>query len=286
MLTVKPLDGPFGAEILGLDLTQPVPDQTVRELIHLFHKHQVIKIRNQKLTEAQYDRFGHWFGAPHPHVITQARLPGFPGVSLLTNAGERRNGAVYWHTDNSYEELPASATFLHAISVPEKGGETQVADMYGAYDALSESMKKRIDGLITYNAYVNRDAELGETVLPPLRPEQQATLSQPHHKLVRRHPVTGRKALYSVGGTSIGVVGMPRDEALTLLRELKFHAVQPKYILNVDYDLYDTAGWDTLATLHAATPLPAPDDPKMLRRMWRCSVKGLSAYAQPFHEAA
>ncbi len=284
-MEARRLDAPFGVEIRGVDFSEDQPESVIRELIHLFHKHQVMKVPDQHLTAEQYGRFGEWFGRPHPHVIDQARLPGVPGVSLLSNANEeRRNGAVYWHTDNSYEEDPATATMLYAVSVPETGGDTVVADMYQAYADLPEKMKALIDPMITTNAYVNRDAELGETVLPPLRAHQQAKLSVPRHPLVMRHPVTGRKALYAVGGTSIGIEGMPRDEAVALLRELKFHSVQDKYVISVSYQLNEIAGWDTLATLHAATPLPAPVDPKMLRRMWRCSVKGLSPYAQPYRD--
>ena len=125
MLSIAPLPGPFGVAIDGLDLRQPLADETMREVLAAFYENQLVVIRGQELTPEEYERFGHNFGTPHPHVLSHHRLPGLPGVMALTNIVERRvshstlNGAAFWHTDQSYEAEPSSATMLYARQVPK-----------------------------------------------------------------------------------------------------------------------------------------------------------------------
>lgn len=283
MFTTKPLDGPFGVEIHGLDLGAPQPTDVIARLIAVFHTHQVIKIPDQRIGLDDFARLGKWFGNPHAHVVEMGHVPGYPYMSLLTNQQEvRRNQAAYWHTDNTYEAQPASATMLWAKTVPSKGGATMVADMYTAYESLPAAMRQRIDGLKTLNGWVKRDEGYLKTEMPPVPMGRQTELGVFVHPLVLTHPVTGRKALFSVTGSSFGIEGMPADEGLDLLRELTAHATQEKFQLSVAYAERDIAAWDTLATLHAATPHADPNvDQDMLREMYRISVKGLSPYAQP-----
>jgi taurine dioxygenase len=160
---------------------------------------------------------------------------------------------------------------LYSIEVPKTGGNTLFANQYAAYDGLSEAMKKRIDPLVGIHHYGNRkvDDEMSRVAASPLTEEQKAKMPLITHPLVRAHPVTGRKALYAVSGSSYGIVGMPEDEAVALLDELAAHATQAKYVYSLRYRVGDLVMWDNASLLHSAT-LTDPADP---RTLWRITVK-------------
>jgi taurine dioxygenase len=155
--------------------------------------------------------------------------------------------------------------------VPKRGGDTLFANQYAAYDDLSASMKKRIDGLVALHHYGNRDDldKGSRTVASVLSEDQEQKMSWVRHRIARKHPVTGRTALYAVNGSSFGIEGMPEDEALALLRELARHATQEKYRLRLKYGVGDVVIWDNASLLHSAT-LIDPNDP---RTLWRITIK-------------
>jgi taurine dioxygenase len=160
---------------------------------------------------------------------------------------------------------------LYSVEVPKKGGDTLFADQYAAYDDLPDVTKRRIDGLVALHHYGNRDEldQASRTVASVLSEEQEQKMSWVRHRIVRRHPVTGRKALYAVSGSSFGIEGMPKDEAVGLLDELARHATQDKYRLRLKYGVGDLVIWDNASLLHSAT-LTDPEDP---RTLWRITVK-------------
>jgi taurine dioxygenase len=160
---------------------------------------------------------------------------------------------------------------LYSIEVPKAGGHTLFANQYAAYDDLSDSMKGRIAPLIAVHHYGNRKVadEMSRVAASPLTDEQKAKMPLITHPLVRPHPVTGRKALYAVSGSSYGIVGLPEDEAIALLDELAAHATQPKYVISYAYHVGDVVIWDNASLLHSAT-LTDPDDP---RTLWRITIK-------------
>jgi taurine dioxygenase len=155
--------------------------------------------------------------------------------------------------------------------VPKAGGNTLFANQYAAYDDLPEAMKQRIAPLIAVHHYGNRKVadEMSRVAASPLTDEQKAKMPLITHPLVRPHPVTRRKALYAVSGSSYGIVGMPEDEAVALLDELAAHATQPKYVISYPYRVGDVVIWDNASLLHSAT-LTDPDDP---RTLWRITIK-------------
>jgi len=281
MLNTRPLWDGMGVEIEGVDLAQGLADERAREILNALHRHQVLLFRGQRFASEQYVRFGKLFGRPIPHVLDHLRLGGHPEIFVVSNDAERpeeiRNGAAYWHTDQSYETEPASATMLYALKAPRVGGETRFADMYGAYDALPEDMRRRIEGLTVAHRYGNRDAGLyGEPIAAPLINAQQvAAVPEVTHPLVRPHPVTGRRALYAVAGTSRGILGMAEDEGVALLAELKRHVLQPRFVRQHKYEVGDLIIWDTSSTLHAGMPMPPASDDSNARLLHRISVKGI-----------
>lgn len=284
MLAVKPLPGPFGVEIEGIDLSKPMDDERQLELMGVFHEHRVIVLRHQSLEFEEFDCLTKGFGRQDPHFLDHLRMRGHPAILMLSNILEDGRpigvfeGAAFWHTDVAYRDPPNSATIVYAIECPESGCPTSFADTFSAYDALPESMKKRIDGMTVLHHYGNR-ADMDEnsrTSAERLTPEQKKNVRNVFHPLVKRHPVTGRKSLYGVAGSSFGIVGMPEDEALDLLDELKDHALQPQFVTSYDYSIGDVAAWDTYSTLHKATLQDPATTPETRRLLWRVSVTGMA----------
>ena len=248
-----------------------------KEIWDAFFRAQVFVFRGQKLAANEYLTFARQFGRPEPHVIDQFHHPEHADILILSN--RTRNGepagladaGTYFHTDYSYLDVPARCTMLYSIEVPQKGGDTLFANQYAAYDDLPRAMKRRIDGLVALHHYGNRDDldQASRTVASVLTQEQEQKLAWVRHPVARPHPVTGRKALYAVSGSSFRIEGMPEDEAVRLLDELKKHATQEKYQLRLKYGVGDLVIWDNASLLHSAT-LTDPQDP---RTLWRITVK-------------
>jgi alpha-ketoglutarate-dependent taurine dioxygenase len=279
MLIVKRTGNTMGAEVSGVDLSCRFDDASFREVLDALLQHQVMVIRAQELTAPQFLDFAGRFGPPEPHVLDQFHHPEYPDILILSNVvvdGKPRglaDGGTYWHTDYSYYEIPARATVLYSIEVPKVGGNTLFADQVAAYDDLPEAMKRRLEGLVSVNLYGNRDdldPESRTKAYPPDdRQKQERGIKHILHPVVRRHPLTGRKALYAVSGTSMGIEAMPDDEALDLLRELARHSTQARYQFSVSYGPGDVVAWDNAAVLHSATLV----DPEDARTLWRVTTK-------------
>ena len=219
-LVLRPLWARFGVEIVGLDLSHKIPPRMWVAVLAALHRHLVVLFRGQELTPEELIRVSRGFGEPIPHVLDHLRLPGHPEIFTLSNEPERpeaiRNGAAYWHTDQSYEAEPASATMLYAIQVPRSGGETLFADMNSAYDELPAEKRRELHGLKVVHLYGNRDAGMyGEPIAAPLINQEQAErVPAITHPLVRPHPVTGRRTLYAVAGTSRGILDWPAERGM------------------------------------------------------------------------
>jgi alpha-ketoglutarate-dependent taurine dioxygenase len=270
MMRLRKLSDGFGAEA---DEVSPEFGQ----VWDAFFASRVLVFRNQNITPSAYLDFARRFGKPEPHVIDQFHHPEHADILILSNV--QKNGqptgladaGTYFHTDYSYLQVPARATLLYSIEVPKKGGDTLFANQYAAYDGLPSSMKRRIEGLVALHHYGNRDDldKGSRTVASVLSEDQEKKMNWVRHPIARRHPVTGRKALYAVSGSSFGIEGMPQDEAVDLLDELKRQATQAKYQVGLKYGVGDLVIWDNASLLHSAT-LTDPQDP---RTLWRITVK-------------
>jgi taurine dioxygenase len=277
MLRTKALSPGFGLETSDVDVSQPLSAGAFDELERAFFRGQVLVLRGQSPTPAQYVAFARRLGPPEPHVIDQFHHPVDPNILILSNrkkdgqAVGLADAGTYFHTDYSYLQVPARATMLYSIEVPATGGNTLFANQHAAYDDLSEKMKQKIAPLVAVHHYGNRKEmnDASRVAASPLTPEQKAKMPLITHPLVRAHPVTGRKALYAVSGSSHSIVGIPEDEAVALLDELAAHATQPKYVLSYAYRVGDVVIWDNASLLHSAT-LTGPADP---RTLWRITIK-------------
>ncbi len=285
----KSLSGPFGIELLGVDLSTDRSEGTLREVVSLFYKHQFIVVRRQALRLEEFDAVTRAFGAQRPHFLDHLRMDNHASILMLSNVFDNGRqigvyeGACFWHTDVAYEDPPNSATIVYSRLAP-KCAPTYVADMFSAYDALPERTKRRINDLTVIHHYGNREdtVEGSPTAAERLTDDQKMRVVVVHHPLVKRHPATGRRSLYGVAGSSFGIVGMPEDEALALLRELAVHATGPEFATAFDYEVGDLAAWDTYSTLHKAPVVrrASMSDPHA-RILWRVSVTGLSPLIKP-----
>jgi len=275
-MQLKKLSEGFGIEAGGVDLSS-LHGNDFEKLESEFFKHQILVVRGQKLSASRFLEFGRRFGPPEPHVIDQFHHPEHSDILILSNVVKDgkptglADAGTYFHTDYSYLEMPARATMLYSIQVPKVGGDTLFADQYAAYDDLSSQMKTTIKGMVALHHYGNRNNldETTRTVASVLTEEQKQKVTWARHRIARKHPVTGRTALYAVSGTSFRIEGVPDDEAHALLDELKRHATQEKYHYRLKYGVGDVVIWDNASLLHSAT-LIDPNDP---RTLWRITIK-------------
>jgi taurine dioxygenase len=254
-----------------------MPKARFARLLRAFFAGQVLVLRDQKLSAREFAAFASLFGPPEPHVIDQFHHPDDPNILILSNVkvdgkpSGLADAGSYFHTDYSYLQVPARATMLYSIEVPQVGGDTVFANQYAAYEGLPKAMQRRIARLMAIHHYGNRQDqdEASRTAASSLTKEQKAKMPLVTHPIVRTHPVTGRKALYAVSGSSFGVVGMPDAKAVALLDELAAHATRPEYQYRHSYRIGDVVIWDNASLLHSAT-LVDPDDP---RTLWRITIK-------------
>jgi len=280
MIEVHGSDGRMGAEISGVDLSRPLrEEEAFGEIREALHRHHVLVIRGQKLQPASFLEFAKRFGPPEPHVLDQFHHPEYADILVLSNVVRDgkpvglADGGTYWHSDYSYLDIPARATLLYSVEVPKVGGDTLFADQERAYEDLPEAMKARIEGLVTLNVYGNRDdldqASRTSAFAPTEGQKEKRGAFLIRHPLVRRHPYTGRKALYAVSGTSFAIEGMPEEEGLALLRDLAAHSTQPQYQYRIQYGVGDVVVWDNASVLHSATLT----DPRYPRTLFRVTTK-------------
>lgn len=275
MIRFEPL-GAFGVEASGVDLAQPIADADFATLERAFYANHVLALRAQDLDAAQFAAFARRLGPPQPHVIDQFHHPDDADILILSNVKVDgrptglQDAGSYFHTDYSYLQVPARATTLYSRVVPEVGGDTLFANQQAAYDDLPAAMKERIEPLLAIHHYGNRHDvdESSRTVASVLSAEQKAKMPLITHRIARPHPVTGKKALYAVSGSSFGIVGMADDEARDLLDELAAHSTRPCYRLSFKYGVGDIVVWDNAALLHSATLI----DPGDARTLWRITV--------------
>jgi len=231
-LSVTPLSAHTGAEIVGADLSDPVDEQSRKLLNQTLLDHSVIVIRDQKLNALQFLEAMKIFGEIFLQHNPRFAVPECPQIHYISNQDKFEDGRVYipgegYHTDHSNDVEPPKATGLYALKIPKIGGDTQFINMYEAYDALPEEMKKRLDGLQARHVY---QSKYSERKLPSLTEERRKIASgSAIHPIVRKHPGTGRKAIYINPIRIEEIIGIPEQKALSLLDELLEHATQEKF---------------------------------------------------------
>jgi len=259
--SVKRTDAACGAEI-DFDLARELDDLTFREIERAFHDNIVVVFREQHLSNERHIEFSCRFGELEIHIVKKYLLPGFPEILLISNirdqSGEHiglADAGFTWHTDTSYRRRPSRCSLLYAKEVPHRDGvplgDTVFANTIAAYEALPETMKKRIDGLKAVHRYSSR-RRVADSPRPKLTGEQLAETPDISHPIVRTHPYTGRKSLYVTAGECVGIEGMPEDEAVDLIAELDTHCVRPEFLYRHKWQIGDLLMWDNATSMHLA----------------------------------
>lgn len=281
-MLIRLMPGPFGAIVEDVDLTRDRGEPVMRALIDALFEHQIIAIRGQSLSNADYVDFGRQWGKPLDFHVKNHKRDDFPEMIRIANGAATpqryRDGAMHWHSDSSYEEVPASVTMLYGVEAPDTGGETRIASSVLAYEALDEATKAEIDDVTALHCLGGSPALPGEKI--PFVPESTAFHGIKRHPLVMRHPITGRKALFT-SGTAYGVEGLGQDEGRALIDRLRRHVTRPEFVTEYKVEVGDVFLWDNYQVLHTATPIEYSDDPAKRRLLYRISTKGPPALCLP-----
>jgi taurine dioxygenase len=248
-IEVRPLAGALGAEVFGVDMAAGLDDEVVREVRQAFLDHLVIFLRAQSVTPQEQVAFARRFGDP----MEYPNLPGLPEEPLITPVvkleHEHNNFGGVWHSDTTYLPEPPMGSMLLALEVPPHGGDTLFANQYLAYEALSDGLQATLDGLMGISS--SAKAEASRTVEDRLKEagvERKALTAE--HPLVRTHPETGRKALYTSDAHTVSIKGWTEEESLPLLRFLWAHQIRPEFTCRFRWQPGSLAFWDNRAAMH------------------------------------
>ncbi len=278
-IEVRPLAAALGAEVIGADLARYDDDSQFARIHEALLRYGVLAVRDQHITPTQHISFSRRFGDLEIHVLEQYLLPGHPEILLISNKEVDgrpiglRDAGNEWHTDLSYKECPALGSLLYALEIPDSGGDTLFASLTAAYEGLSTDLRTRLATLRarhTYAQYHERSQGKGRGTRQALSEAQKAKVPMVSHPLIRRHPETGRHALYISPGLMVGVEGMDDGAGRALLDELHAHATQEAFVYRHRWRVHDVLFWDNRCTMHLATAY----DPAQTRHMHRTTIIG------------
>jgi taurine dioxygenase len=277
---IRDLDAPLGAEILGLDLSEPPREPELGHIREALAGRGVLVFRDQsRLAPEEHVAFSRAFGPLQIHIQHHFHHPEHPEILVVSNVVENgkpiglADAGRYWHSDLSYMAEPSLGSLLHAQELPGEGGDTLFASMVAAYDALDADLRERIDGLEAVHSYEARNkaqqAVTGAT-RAGLTEAQRSSVPPVVHPVVRIHPENGRKALFVNEGFTTHVVGLPEAESRALLDELFAASTAERFIYRHVWQPHDLVFWDNRQTIHLATPFPQ----SFRRKLYRTTVKG------------
>ena len=272
----------FAAEISGVSLDETAQEGVQRRLQYLWLKHQILVFRNLD-TEDEQRLIGlsKVFGRLEIHSRAEYLSRKTPELIYVSNMkeGERKigvlgDGEAGWHTDQTYRPTPALGSLLAAAIVPPEGGNTSFADMYGAYEALPQAMKTRLEGLRAVNSYELFNEKYSE----PANNQQRAVGTVQTHPMVRTHPITGRKAIYASKNLVPSIVGMDEASTRALMEELDALCFRPQFVYEHKWNVGDGVLWDNACAMHRRDTW----DPVYPRLMKRTTIRPPEDLAVPF----
>ncbi len=256
-IEVKPVSPALGAEIAGVDIAAGISERQFAEIRQAFIDYGVIFLRDQELTPDQHIEFAERWGQINVNRFFQA-VATHPRIAEVRKEPEqKRNIGAQWHTDHSYDQVPALGSILYAREVPSLGGDTLFASMYAAYEALSDGLKAALSRLNAEHssrhsfgaeAYVGVDMQdVGDRL-----GNAEAATQDAIHPVIIRHPLSGRPALYVNPEFTVGIEGWTREEAHPLLEYLYAHATRNEFTCRFHWRQGSMAIWDNRATQHCA----------------------------------
>ena len=282
-LSIRPLTPNFVGDVSGVDLTQPIAREQVAAIEAGMDRYAVLIFHDQRFTDEQQKAFSRNFGAlEHTaggNIVKPREKRLDPYMADVSNLGidhkplardDRKRmfnlGNQLWHSDSSFRAVPAKYSLLSGRITVGKGGQTQFCDMRAAYDALDDKTKAEIEDLICEHSLIYSRSLLG---FDDLTPEERAMFKPVRQRLVRTHPVTGRKSLY-LSSHAGKIIGWPVPEARAFLRDLLEHATQARFFHAHSWQQYDFTMWDNRSTVHRVTRF----DNNEIRDMRRTTVAG------------
>ncbi len=272
MIMVEPVSGSLGAVVRGVDLSEPLDESMLAEIKKAFLAHHVLFFYDQDLSPEAQLRVARYFGELDTHPFVEGTEAHPEVIEIITEPDDRLNFGGGWHSDVTFLEEPDLGSILYAIEVPPFGGDTLFANQHAAYDALSDTMKDLLDGLVARHSAGPQYAEGGYSTLS----KSMKTKSAEHanrvvcHPLVRTHPETGKKALYVNPAFTVGIEGMRLDESMALLGFLFNHGVREPFTCRFRWSPGSVAMWDNRSVQHYALF----DYRGHRRHMRRITVKG------------
>lgn len=271
-------NAPLGAEIVGLDISQPIGSADFARIHRAHIEHHVLVFRNQRVSPQAHVDFSRRFGPLEIHVLHQFHLAGHPEILIVSNIKEKGepiglgDAGAYWHSDISYKPQPSLGSLLHAQELPSEGGDTLFANQHLAWEALAPALQRRLLPLKAEHSYLAKYEELRakNPWRPKLSPEQIARVAPAVHPVVRTHPATGRKALFVSEHFTTAIVGLPKAESDALLAELFAYSVRPEFVYRHRWQAHDLVFWDNRSLMHLAAGTPD----HLRRKLYRTTVAG------------
>jgi taurine dioxygenase len=285
-----PLTPAFGAQVEGIALAN-ITAPEFRKLYEIWKKHHVVLLRNQVLTNAQFERFSAMLGELDPPPNQGAgrkSVPGHPNLYVVSNRkngdgepiGALGDGEAHWHTDMSYQERPPFASMLWSVELPREGGDTWFASMPAALRSIPEELAARLRMLaIKHDGTYDSGGNLRKGVLPNDDPMQSVGTV---HPVVIVQPETGEHTLYLGRRRNAWIVGLPLAESDRLLNIVWSYATAPAVTLRHQWKLGDVVLWNNMTTMHRRDAFPADQ----FRTLHRSQIKGKYILSTPIQQEA
>ena len=282
-LQTRPLSWQTGSEVIGLDTSRPdaLDDGTVDELWDMVAERGLLLFRGQSLDHDQHIAFTKRLGPlADVGIITRYSVKGYPDIYMVTNKkidgvrAETWNSARKWHSDQSFMEKPARGSVFYCAECPAVGGDTMFANLYQAYEALSDGLKATLETLRAFHSVFNSNynEQRGRQAFTE---EERKKAPGAFHPVVKTHPTTGRKCLYISEDLVNCFDGWTIAESAPLLRYLFDHSVQPAFTYRHQWKPGDLVFWDNRCTMHCAPvdyDITALDAPANSRLMFRTTL--------------
>jgi len=273
-LTLTPLTPTIGAEVGGIDLSQPATPSQVSAIRQALLDWKVLFFRDQDIDTDQHMAFARNFGDLEVHPFAPQK-PGYPEVLAITHNRENRGKENTWHSDVTWRLEPSLGSILRALELPPVGGDTLFADMYAAYDGLSDEVKARVDDAVAIHDFAHFRTGMRKRGMTE---EQIEDFNQRYpmveHPVIRTHPETGRRCIYVNAAFTQYIVGWDKADSDAMLKHLYAQAAIPEYQCRFRWEPGSIAFWDNRASQHYA----ASDYWPAVRRMERVTIVGDRPY--------
>jgi taurine dioxygenase len=295
MLKITPTGDILGATVEGLDLAEPLSDETLGALLTALGENGYLRFPGQELESIDLRNFSERFGDIQAGVAKPSKHVDCPGVGILSNIkvdGEYigfPDAGQDWHTDMTYREVMGFVNVLYCLQIPRRDGKTlggtEFANMHMAYEALPDDVKERLkDAVAVHNFeklwdYMRIVRKSGR---PPMTDEQRKQRPPVEHPVFLTHPITGRKVLYANPGYAERILGMSQQESDDMIAYLVEHQLQERFRCTFTWTEKDVLIWDNFGTLHRGIADYGPEEYRLMRR---CQVLGTKIFDPAYRRA-